>query len=131
MFTHVVEGNYHPLTMASLAVDYRFWKLDPRGYHITNIVLHVLLTLAVFWFVYILTTSNAMSAITALFVGIHPLHVESVAWVSGRKDALYALFYIGACISYVLWVRGRKPGRPPTRPPSRSSSSRFYPRGWP
>ncbi len=108
MFTHVVEGNYHPLTMASLAVDYRFWKLDPRGYHITNIALHVLVTLAVFWFVYLLTASKTMSAITALFVGIHPLHVESVAWVSGRKDPLYGLFYLGACISYVLWVRGRK-----------------------
>jgi len=109
LFTHVVEGNYHPLTMASLAVDYHFWSTDPRGYHIINILLHVLATLAVFWFVYLLTASSEMSAIVALFFGIHPLHVESVAWVSGRKDPLYALFYVGACISYVLWGRGRKP----------------------
>ena len=109
MFTTYVEGNYHPLTMASLAVDYHFWKLNPRGYHIANIALHVLATLAVFWFMFLLSGSNEVSAITALFFGIHPLHVESVAWVSGRKDGLYALFYITACISYVLWARGRRP----------------------
>lgn len=109
MFSTYVEGNYHPLTMASFAVDYRFWKLNPRGYHITNIVLHVLATLAVFGFIFLLTGSNELSAVTSLFFGIHPLHVESVAWVSGRKDVLYALFYIAACIAYVLWVRGRRP----------------------
>ncbi len=109
IFTTVVEGNYHPLTMASLAVDYHLWKLDPRRYHIENLVLHVLVTLAVFWFVFLLTGSNEASAVTALFFGIHPLHVESVAWVSGRKDVLYALLYVGACISYVHFVRGRKP----------------------
>jgi tetratricopeptide (TPR) repeat protein len=109
MFTTYVEGNYHPLTMASLAIDYRFWKLNPRGYHIMNIVFHVLATLAVFGFIFLLTGSNELSSITSLFFGIHPLHVESVAWISGRKDVLYALFYITACISYVLWVRGRRP----------------------
>jgi tetratricopeptide (TPR) repeat protein len=109
VFTTFVEGNYHPLTMASFAVDYHFWKLDPRGYHIENIALHVLVTLLVFGFILLLTRSRAMSAITAPFFGIHPLHVESVAWVSGRKDLLYALFYVAACISYVLWARGRRP----------------------
>jgi len=109
IFTTFVEGNYHPLTMASFAVDYHFWKLDPRGYHIENIALHVLVTLLVFGFILLLTGSRELSAITALFFGIHPLHVESVAWVSGRKDMLYALFYIASCIAYVLWVRGRGP----------------------
>ena len=67
MFTRVVEGNYHPLTMVSLAADYHFWKLDPRGYHAVNVVLHVLVTLAVFWLVYLLTASNGMAAVVALF----------------------------------------------------------------
>jgi tetratricopeptide (TPR) repeat protein len=108
IFSTFVEGNYHPLTMASLAVDYHFWKLDPRGYHIENVALHVLVTLAVLAFVFLLTGSQRMAAIAALFFGIHPLHVESVAWVSGRKDLLYAFFYLGGCISYLFWVRGRK-----------------------
>ncbi|HMI31776.1 MAG TPA: hypothetical protein VK527_08550, partial [Candidatus Limnocylindrales bacterium] len=105
MFTTILEGNYQPLTVASFAVDYHFWKLNPKGYHITNIALHVAGTVAVFWFILLLTGSRELSLITSLFFGIHPLHVESVAWVSGRKDVLYALFYIAACISYVLWTR--------------------------
>jgi len=108
MFSTFFEGNYHPLTMASLATDYRLWRLNPKGYHTTNVVLHVLGTWAVFWLILLLTGSVAMSAITALFFGIHPVHVESVAWISGRKDLLYALFYLCACISYVKWVRGKR-----------------------
>ena len=111
IFTSYVEGNYHPLTMASLAVDYHFWKLDPKGWHLVNVAFHVLVTLAVFAFVLLLSGSEAVAFITALFFGIHPMHVESVAWVSGRKDVLYGLFYLGGCITYLLWARGR-PRRP-------------------
>ncbi|HET9952030.1 MAG TPA: tetratricopeptide repeat protein [Candidatus Eisenbacteria bacterium] len=103
--TNVVEHNYHPLTILSLAVDYQSWKLNPAGYHLTNVALHVLATLAVFWFILLLTESQALAAIASLFFGTHPLHVESVAWVSGRKDLLYGLFYFVACACYVLWVR--------------------------
>jgi tetratricopeptide (TPR) repeat protein len=103
--TTFVEGNYHPLTILSLAVDYHLWKLNPLGYHLTNVVIHVLATLAVFWLVLLLTESRELSTITALFFGIHPLHVESVAWISARKDVLYVLFYFIACASYVLYVR--------------------------
>lgn len=108
MFRTYVEGNYHPVTMASLALDYHLSKLKPSGYHMTNVILHVLDTLAVFWLVLLLTGSRALSGMTSLFFGIHPLHVESVAWVSGRKDVLYALFYFAACISYVQWLRGNR-----------------------
>ena len=104
-FRTFLEGNYHPLTVTSLALDYHFWRLDPKGYHITNVVLHVLNTLAVFILILLLTGSTELSVITSLFFGIHPLHVESVAWVSGRKDVLYVLFYLCACISYVLWLK--------------------------
>jgi len=104
-FSTFFEGNYHPLTMASLALDYHFWRLNPKGYHITNVVVHVLNTLAVFGLIFLLTGSREMSIITSVFFGIHPLHVESVAWVSARKDLLYVLFYLGACISYALWLR--------------------------
>lgn len=108
MFTTFVLGNYHPLTMMSLAIDYHFWRLNPTGYHRTNIAIHVLATLAVFWLILLLTGSRELSTITSLFFGIHPLHVESVAWVSARKDVLYALFYVTSCISYVLWLRNNR-----------------------
>ncbi|HEY3156390.1 MAG TPA: tetratricopeptide repeat protein [Candidatus Eisenbacteria bacterium] len=104
-FRSFIAGNYHPLTMVSLALDYRFWRLNPKGYHLTNVVIHVVNTLAVFALILLLTSSRELAVLTALFFGIHPLHVESVAWVSARKDVLYALFYLGACISYVLWLK--------------------------
>jgi tetratricopeptide (TPR) repeat protein len=107
--TAFVEGNYHPLTVLSLAVDYRFWKLDPAGYHATSVALHVLSTLAVYWLILLLTGSGPMAAIASLFFGVHPLHVESVAWISGRKDVLYGFFYFLACGCYVLWTRSRRP----------------------
>jgi len=103
--TNVVEKNYHPLTILSLALDYHAWKLNPAGYHLTNVALHVLVTLTVFWFIFLLTESQWLAATASLFFGIHPLHVESVAWISGRKDLLYGLFYFIACGSYVLWAR--------------------------
>jgi tetratricopeptide (TPR) repeat protein len=110
IFTTFVMGNYHPLTMMTLAIDYHFWKLNPTGYHRTNIAIHVLATLAVFWLILLLTGSRELSTITSLFFGVHPLHVESVAWVSARKDVLYALFYFTSCISYVLWLRKDRRG---------------------
>jgi tetratricopeptide (TPR) repeat protein len=106
MFTGPVAGNYHPLTIASLALDYRLGKLSPKGYHVTNIALHLFNTLAVFWLVLLLTRSPGASTIAALFFGVHPLHVESVAWVSGRKDVLYTAFYLCACICFALWATG-------------------------
>jgi tetratricopeptide (TPR) repeat protein len=103
--TTFVEGNYHPLTIWSLALDYRSGKLNPAGYHRTNVVLHVLATAAVFLLILLLTGSGPTAAIASLFFGVHPLHVESVAWVSARKDVLYALFYFAACAAYVVWAR--------------------------
>jgi tetratricopeptide (TPR) repeat protein len=108
--TSFLEGNYHPMTMLSLAVDYRFGRLDPAAYHRTSLAIHVLATLAVFWFVLLLTGSRELSTFTALFFGVHPMHVESVAWVSGRKDVLYGLFYFLACAAYVVWLRRDRKG---------------------
>jgi tetratricopeptide (TPR) repeat protein len=108
--TSYVEGNYHPLTILSLALDYRAWRLNPAGYHLTNVALHVLATLALFWLLFLLTESEWLAAFASLFFGIHPLHVESVAWVSGRKDLLYGLFYFIACGFYVRWVKGERRG---------------------
>lgn len=106
--TSFLEGNYHPLTVLSLAVDYRLGRLDPAAYHRTNVAIHVLATLAVFWFLLLLTGSRELSTFGALFFGVHPMHVESVAWISGRKDLLYGLFYFLACSSYVVWIRSER-----------------------
>ena len=105
IFSSYVEGNYHPLTMLSLAVEYHFFQLNPGVYHVTNVLLHLLNTALVFWFIMLLTGRLETATITALLFGIHPLHVESVAWISERKDVLFSFFYLGALVAYVLSLR--------------------------
>lgn len=107
MFSSFFVGNYHPLTMLSYAVEYRFFKNHPFGYHLDNLILHLLNVLLAFWLIFRLTGGNAVvAAFSAALFGVHPLHVESVAWISERKDVLYALFFLGALISYRRYLRG-------------------------
>lgn len=94
-------ANYHPLTILSYAIEYHFVQLNPKLYHVTNIIIHLLNTVLVFWFILLLSKKNNVAFITALLFGIHPMHVESVAWISERKDVLYAFFYLGAMIAYI------------------------------
>jgi len=107
-------GNYHPLTLLSLAVNYSFSELNPVSYHVVNILLHLINTLLVFQLAMQLFTrvkpdsKQLLSAITALLFGIHPLHVESVAWVSERKDLLYTCFYLLSLLSYMRYLDKRK-----------------------
>jgi tetratricopeptide (TPR) repeat protein len=105
IFRTFVEGNYHPLTMLSLAVDYRLGGSGPQIFHLTNVLLNAGNAVLVFWFALLLTGSLPISTVAATFFGIHPLHVESVAWVSARKDLLYAMFFFSSCIAYLLAVR--------------------------
>lgn len=115
--TAVVASLWHPLTLLSLAVDYSIWGLNPFGYHLTNVILHAANTLLVFFLADRLVNFSFKSSlekesweklipavITALLFGIHPLRVESVAWVSERKDVLCALFFLSAALTYLRYV---------------------------
>ncbi len=105
IFSTPVVSNYHPLTILSLALNYQVGQLSPTNYWITNLLLHVVNTGLVFWLIYLLSSGNRLvSAFVALLFGIHPMHVESVAWISERKDLLYTLFYVAALITYVKYV---------------------------
>jgi len=108
IFTSFFVGNYQPVTILSYLFEYRFFKLDPFGYHLMGLALHLCNCLLVFWLIYMLTRNIPVSFITAILFGIHPLHVESVAWVSERKDVLYALFFLSAAICYCYYLRERK-----------------------
>jgi len=108
IFTSFAIGNYHPLTLLTFAVEHHFFKLNPLPYHLTNIILHMGNVLLVFFLGYVLTKRWTTALMVALLFGVHPLRVESVTWIVERKDVLSSLFYLGALISYVFYVRTDK-----------------------
>jgi protein O-mannosyl-transferase len=116
IFSTYVGGNYHPFAILSLAIDYNFYGITPTaspgydgtGYHITSILLHLISVAILFFFCLRLTREVWVAAITSLLFGIHPMHVESVAWVSERKDQLYVLFYFAALFFYVGYLQHEK-----------------------
>lgn len=100
-WTEPVGGNYHPLTMISLTIDYKIGGGEAVTFHINSFLLHLINVVLVFWFVWLISNGSAFTAfIVALLFGIHPMHVESVAWVSARKDLLYSSFFLGGLIAY-------------------------------
>lgn len=103
-----VMGNYHPLTILSYAWEYAKAGLDPWQYHFDSLMLYVVDTLMVYWLALKLSKNILVAAIAGLLFGLHPMHVESVAWAAGRKDLLYAIFFIGACITYLNYQRNDK-----------------------
>jgi hypothetical protein len=113
MFTQPTAKLYCPLTWLSFAIDYQIWGRDPFGYHLTNLLLHVANTLLVLAVVRKLLRGRfahaATSALlTAVIFGVHPLHVESVAWATERKDVLFVFFYLLGLLSYFRWLDRRK-----------------------
>jgi len=109
VLTRPVAGNYHPLTIWSLALNYRLSGLAPASYHWLNLLLHLANTLLVFVFVRRLTGDRFWTTVvTALFFGIHPMHVESVAWIAERKDVLYAFFYLLSLVAYLRFLDRKK-----------------------
>jgi len=95
ILTTPVAGNWHPLTIGSYLLNFRISGLDPASYHWLNLLLHLANTALVFAFVSALAPGRKWTAVvTSLFFGIHPMHVESVAWIAERKDVLYAFFML-------------------------------------
>ncbi len=123
-FLRFQAGNWHPLTWFSHAVDYSFWQLNPLGHHMTNNILHGLNTFLVALLSMKLLDSLkniqtdkeklkrvfseksvlVAAGITGLLFGLHPIHVESVAWISERKDVLCSFFYLLSLLAYLHYV---------------------------
>src|SRR6185312_8882884 len=103
-------ANYHPLTILFLTLQHKFFGVDMMGYHAISLLLHLANTSLVFFFIYyLLSKKNVMiPLVTALLFGVHPMHVESVAWASELKDVLYSFFFLSALICYVLYMQNGK-----------------------
>jgi len=105
-FRHPVSGNWHPLTMLSHMLDCQLYGLQPGGHHLTSLLLHAGNTLLVFLLLRSLTGAVWRSALVAALFGLHPLHVESVAWVAERKDVLSTAFGLLALLAYGRYAQG-------------------------
>ncbi len=105
VFTHADCSLYHPLTMLSLMADYQLHGLHAGGYHFTNVVLHAASAILLFLILWQMTGALWRSAFVAALFAIHPLRVESVAWVAERKDVLAAFFFMLTLGAYVRYVR--------------------------
>jgi protein O-mannosyl-transferase len=122
-FTRNYVENYLPFTMISFAIDYQIDGLNPKIFVLTNLLFHILNALLVFLFVLLLIRSFTnskfgsiqkannpflISAISSILFAIHPINVESVAWISERKNVLYVFFFLLSIISYVKYLKSAK-----------------------
>jgi len=98
-------SNWHPLTWVSHMLDVELFGLDAGGHHLTNVYFHILNSLLLFWVLRRMSNDLWQSGFVAAVFAIHPLHVESVAWVSERKDVLSAFFWMLTIGSYARYVR--------------------------
>ena len=102
----IANVQYYPLTYTSFWIEYHFWKLEPYGYHLTNILLHCL---SAFLLWHILNRLEIQGAwLIAIFFLLHPIHVESVAWITERKNTLSCFIYLLAMISYLQFYIKRQ-----------------------
>lgn len=104
-WTEIVCANWHPLTILSLEADSTLWGFRPIGYHATNLALHTINVALIFAVLYQMTNSVVRSSCVAALFGLHPLHVESVAWVSERKDVLSTFLFLLMLLAYVRYAK--------------------------
>ena len=108
MFTATVNKIYIPLTSFSFALEYHFFGYNPFVYHLDNVLLHLLVVVMVFFLGQRLGLSREAAGVGALMFGVHPIHVESVAWITERKDVLYAAFYMAALLTYLRYLEEKR-----------------------
>jgi tetratricopeptide (TPR) repeat protein len=107
-FTTFDASNWHPLTWISLQLDCAIYGLKPAGFHVTNLFFHACNTVLLFLVLRRITGAMWPSAIVAALFGLHPLHVESVAWITERKDVLSTLFWVLTLAAFVRFIE--RPG---------------------
>jgi tetratricopeptide (TPR) repeat protein len=104
-------SNWHPLTWWSLQLDAELYGLNPAGFHLTSVLLHTASAVLLFWTLYLMTGARWPAAAVAALFAVHPLRVESVAWVAERKDVLATLCWMLTLLAYARYVRQPRTGR--------------------
>lgn len=115
IFTEDIEGGagkrsslYHPFQIFTYAIDYSFWKLNPLGYHLTNVLLHILVGLALFWLIAIIFSDTLLAFFTGILFIAHPIHTEAISYISSRSDPLFTLFTLLCFVFYIKYLDSKK-----------------------
>ncbi len=98
---------YRPIYALSFAIDHIFWKENPLGYHITNILLHAMASIAVYLLALRILSNNTAAFVAGLVFSVHPSHVEAVAWITGRNNMLLVIFVVFSVYFYTLYREKR------------------------
>jgi hypothetical protein len=108
-FTSTEASNWHPVTWLSHMLDCQIYGLNPKGHHLTNVLFHIANTLLLWYLLFSATRDYWPSVFVAALFALHPLHVESVAWVAERKDLLSTFFMFGTLILYTRYTKTPRP----------------------
>jgi len=108
IFSSTVIGNYNPLTILTFAVEKAFFGLNPTVFHFNNLLLHLVCIFLVYRIALSLKLNTAAAILVALLFAIHPMRVESVTWITERKDVLFGAFYLGAIFQYIRYCNSKQ-----------------------
>jgi len=107
-FHKVIGKYYRPIVSASYAVDFSIWGLDPYGFHMTNLIIHIIASLLLFKILSFLFSRykyrNIFSLFGALIFAVHPIHTEAVSWISGRTDSMVSMFFFASFLFYIKFT---------------------------
>jgi tetratricopeptide (TPR) repeat protein len=121
MWTRFYSGHYHPLTWMTLGLDYAIWGMNPLGYHLTNLILHSANSVFLYFIISALLRLSGRpdarwpGVAGALLHAVHPLRVESVAWITERRDVLCGFFMLLSVLAYLKHVEEERRGAPRKR----------------
>lgn len=99
---------YRPAQSLSFMIDYFFWKLNPLGYHLTNLFFHLLTALLIYFLVSGIFKNKDIGFLTALIFAVHPINTEAVTYISGRADPISSVFFLTALLFYILFRQRQK-----------------------
>lgn len=104
----VLPGSvYRPVMNFSMLVDFWIWRFNPFGYHLSNVLLHLVNSLCIYYLIIVLFKNRRMAFASSLLFAIYPAHHESVTWIAGRTDVLCTSFYLLSLLCFILWVKNK------------------------
>lgn len=99
---------YRPLFTVMLTIEYKLFGLWPQGWHLVSLLLHILCAVGVFYLILLISGRSLVALFASIIFAVHPIHAESVAWISGMTDPLFGVFFLA---SFCLYLKSRQPGQ--------------------